>query len=46
MMHYIVSIFDVCLVSCKAINVSAQYNGGLVPDRILLTQFYYHREPV
>ena len=27
-----------------AINVSVQYNGGLLPDIILLTQCYYHRE--
>ena len=26
-----------------AINVSVQYNGGLIPDIILLTQCYYHR---
>ena len=26
-----------------AINVSAQFNGGLLPDIILLTQCYYHR---
>ena len=26
-----------------AINVSVQYNGGLLPDVILLTQCYYHR---
>ena len=26
-----------------AINVSVQYNGGLLPDIILLTQGYYHR---
>ena len=26
-----------------AINVSIQYNGGLLPDIILLTQCYYHR---
>ena len=25
-----------------AINVSVQYNGGLPPDMILLTQCYYH----
>ena len=25
-----------------AINVSVQYNGGLLPDIILLTQCYYH----
>ena len=27
-----------------AINVSVQYNGGLLPDIILLTQCNYHRE--
>ena len=26
-----------------AINVSVQYNGGLLPDIILLTKGYYHR---
>ena len=26
-----------------AINVSVQYNGGLLPDIIVLTQGYYHR---
>ena len=26
-----------------AINVSVQYNGGLLPDIMLLTQCYYHR---
>ena len=26
-----------------AINVSVQYNGGLLPDIILLTQCYCHR---
>ena len=26
-----------------AIDVSVQYNGGLLPDMILLTQCYYHR---
>ena len=24
-------------------NISVQYNGGLLPDIILLTQCYYHR---
>ena len=24
------------------INISVQYNGGLLPDIILLTQWYYH----
>ena len=28
---------------CMAINVSVQYNGGFLPDMILLTQCYYHR---
>ena len=26
-----------------AINVNVQYNGGLLPDIILLTQCYFHR---
>ena len=26
-----------------AINISVRYNGGLLPDIILLTQGYYHR---
>ena len=26
-----------------AINISVHYNGGLLPDIILLTQCYYHR---
>ena len=28
---------------CMAINISVQYNGGLLPDIILLTQGYDHR---
>ena len=28
-------------ISCMAINVNVQYNGGLLPDIILLTQCYY-----
>ena len=32
-----------CLCSCMAINVSVQYDGGLLPYIILLTQCYYHR---
>ena len=27
-----------------AVNISVQYNGGLLPDIILLTKGYYHRE--
>ena len=38
---FIFSLFFWC--PCMAINVSVQYNGGLVPDIILLTQCYYHR---
>ena len=37
---------DDCLVHfpCMAIDVSSvQYNGGFLPDIILLTQCYYHR---
>ena len=48
---YITTMFDgvlFCLslffwCPCMAINVSVQYNGGLHPDIILLTQGYYHR---
>ena len=28
---------------CMVANISVQYNGGLLPDIILLTQGYYHR---
>ena len=28
---------------CMVINVSVKYNGGLLPDIILLTQCYFHR---
>ena len=38
---FLFSLFFWC--PCLAINVSAQYNGGLLPDNILLTQWYYHR---
>ena len=27
---------------CMVINISVQYNGGLLPYSILLTQAYYH----
>ena len=44
MMYYIVSglflLFFWC--PCMASNVSVQYNGGFLPDIILLTQYYYH----
>ena len=28
---------------CKATNICVQYNGGFLPDVILLTLYYYHR---
>ena len=40
-LHYIA--FN-CLVSpCMTINVSVQYNGGFLPNIMMLTQCYYHR---
>ena len=46
MVYYIVSglflLFFWC--PCMAINVSVKYNEGLLPDIILLTQCYFHRE--
>ena len=27
---------------CMMINISVQYNGGFIPDIMLLTQGYYH----
>ena len=38
-------VFCPCFVwfPCMAINVSVQYNGGLLSNIILLTQCYYHR---
>ena len=46
MVNYMVSVsfllFFWC--PCMAVNVvSIQYNGGLLPDTILLTQCYFHR---
>ena len=32
-----------CWWLCMAINVSVQYDGGFLPEIILLTQSYYHR---
>ena len=47
MVYYIVSVLFLLFLSgvpaWRLINVSVQYNGGLLPDIILLTQFYYHR---
>ena len=45
MVYYIVSVLLLMLFwcPCMAMNVSVQYNGGLLPDIILLTQCYFHR---
>ena len=45
MMYYIVFVLFSMSVwcPCMAINVGVQYNGGLLPDIILLTRCYYHR---
>ena len=43
-LHCVWFVFNVFLVSlCMAINVNVQYNGGLLPDIILLTKCYLHR---
>ena len=44
-MYYMASVLFLMSVwfPCMAINVSVQYNGGLLPDIILLIQCYYHR---
>ena len=42
-LHCLWFVFNVFLVYCMAINVNVQYNGGLLPDIILLTQCYLHR---
>ena len=45
MVYYIVSGLFLMFFwySCMAINVNVQYNGGLLPDILLLTQCYLHR---
>ena len=45
MVYYIVSVLFLLFFwrPCMAINVGVQYNGGLLPDIILLTQCYFHR---
>ena len=45
MVYYIVSVLFLPFFwrPCMVINVSVQYNGGLLPDIILLTQCYFHR---
>ena len=45
-LHRFCLIFFLMSVWCPCLainNVSVQYNGGLLPDIILLTQCYYHR---
>ena len=42
MLLYII-MFDDVLFCRMAINVSVQYNGGLLPDIVLLTRCNYHR---
>ena len=45
MVYYVDSVLFLMffLCPCMAINVNVQYNGGLLPDIILLTQCYFHR---
>ena len=46
MVYYVVSGLFLLFFWCPRMasnNVSVQYNGGLLPDIILLTQCYYHR---
>ena len=45
-MYYILNfcfVFVFVWCPCMAINVSVQYNGGLLPGILLLPQCYYHR---
>ena len=44
-LYYIVSVLILMFFwrPCMAIDVSIQYNGGLLPDIILFTQCYFHR---
>ena len=43
--YYIVSVLVLVFVwcPCMAVNVSVQYNGGLLPGITLLAQCYYQR---
>ena len=46
MVYYVVSVLFLMFFwcPCMAINVNVQYyDGGLLPDIILLTQCYFHR---
>ena len=44
MYYYCVPVSLLLFVQCPcmAINVSVQYNGGLLPDTVLLTECYCH----
>ena len=46
LLNYVLQCFCFVFVwcPCMAINVSVQHNGGFLPDIILLTQSYYHRD--
>ena len=41
-LHFLCFVFTVFLVSLHG-DLSVQYNGGLLPDIILLTQSYFNR---
>ena len=47
MVYYIASVLFLLFFWCPCMainnNVSVQYNGGLLPDMIQLTQCYFHR---
>ena len=44
-LNYVLQYLLFCYVwwLCMVMNISVQYNGGPLPDIILLTQGYYHR---
>ena len=42
-LFYVLFCLPFCWCPCMAINVSVRYDGGFLPDIILLTQCYYHR---
>ena len=43
-LNYVLQCLLFCYASwlCIVINISVQYNGGLLPDTILLIQGYYY----
>ena len=45
MVYYFASVLFLMFFwcPCMAIDLNVQYNGGLLPDIILLTQCYFHR---